>query len=220
MADIANRRTMPSLELLQDQGADFDEAMRIYESAFPVDEREPRDYFIRLMLEIRPEVQPLTWAIKDGAEVIGMAHLVGNRKTGALFFVYVAIRPDFRGRFSAKLLMRQIVDRSVQLCAETGIRPTGVIFEVERIEDAKYDQELSFRKKRLAFFHSLGAVVLTRCYVQPALTPDRAPVPLNLMFVPFNSDWNRDELIVEMYRSVFGLDETHPYVISSISEAC
>jgi hypothetical protein len=194
--------------------------MRIYEASFPPDERESVEYFKRSVSQSKStEEARFTWAMLDGTATLGMAHLVAYR-SGLVFFVYIAIRPESRGKFPVRILIKTIVDATVAECTRLSFPAIGVIFETERPEDAEDDLDLRFRKKRLAVFQSLGGQILTRCYVQPALSPDKSAVPLNLMFLPLSTGWDRDKLILDFYREVFDLDANATYVQSALLNNC
>jgi len=155
----------------------FFDAMELYVESFPRDERMP-------VREIAAQVASPFWhmviASADGA-LVGLSWFGYVPMARLGFIIYLAVDPGFRRGGVGRRLVSAAIEQCRSDASSLGHALGGVCFEVERVDLALTDVEKSVRLKRLAWFESLGAECLSPGYTQPAMAPDRNPVPLNLM---------------------------------------
>ncbi len=152
---------------------------QLYDSSFLSNEREPRD----VILDSLRNGVAFAVRARAGAHTVGLAiaHLL--REPPTLFLVYLAVAPELRSRHIGAALFEKVWTIGAERYVEWGLKPTGVVWEVEIPERALGEQGLQDRRRRIAFFERLGAHVLPRPYVQPPVD-GIAPVPMHLMFRP------------------------------------
>jgi GNAT superfamily N-acetyltransferase len=144
---------------------------RIYETCFPIAEREPRAT-IRRSLERGGGL--VARARLDG-ETVGMAACQLLAAERWVFLVYLAVAPERRGRTLGSTLF-EFVWRMAETQAP-GLQ--GMVWEIDRVADALDVAEAERRARRLRFFGERGGRLLTDQYVQPALD-GRSTVPMHL----------------------------------------
>lgn len=99
------------------------------------------------------------------------------------YLKFIAIRQDIRSKGYGSLLLQEVVDQVRQ----DGIRQTGwpyigVVFEVERPEDAPDETQRELREKRIRFYEGNGARLLEGVdYIAPPVAFDQPPLPFHLM---------------------------------------
>lgn len=192
--------------------------MDLYLASFPKDEREPEDWFAK-RLDGDPHHEPLMGrrfrllvAESDTREVLAMRSFETCADIRMGFLVYLAVRPENRGHGIGK----RLIDVAIAYCRldmlASGVELDAVVFEAERIELATSPQEMEARQRRLAYFEGLGAFLLTDSYVQPALTPDRAPVPLNLLAHYVREGADRSTIVRDFCTVFMGAESVHALI--------
>jgi GNAT superfamily N-acetyltransferase len=168
-------------------------ALELYVESFPRDEREPLAGVAEAAAGRGPA---LLWIAEREEALAGLAYFYLDPAAGCALLVYLVTAPSARGQGVAQALIQAVRSRA----AEAGI---GVVFfECERPEDA-VGGERAARDRRLAFFARRGGRLVSRGYTQPALAPDRAPVPLYLMaFAQEPVDW--PGRIAGLHRGILG----------------
>ncbi len=151
----------------------------LYESSFPSREREPRTVILASVGDGAGFVQRAR--LSDVTVGMAFVHLLRDPPAG--FLVYLAVAKEHRSRRVGAALFEQAWRTTVSRQTAAGRPPVGLVWEVERLEDAVGADELEQRRRRISFFERCGAVLLDVPYLQPAV--DRiAAVPMRLMFLP------------------------------------
>jgi GNAT superfamily N-acetyltransferase len=164
--------------------------MELYVESFPRDERMP-------VREVASQVASQFWhlfvASVDGA-LVGLSWFGYVPAARVGFLIYLAVDPGSRGSGIGRKLVLAAIDRCWSDAAACGREFLALCFEVERADLALSDEDEVVRLKRLAWFESLGAECLSPGYTQPAMAPDRNPVPLNLMALDIADGVDRRQL--------------------------
>ena len=185
-------------------GADT-ELWRLYNDAFPRDERDP----VHVVLKTVETAKGLAFRLCLHGHTIGLAltHLL--TEPPAVFLVYLAVAARFRNIGYGQTLFHHATAMSVsQLTALSGQLPVGVIWEVDPPKAAHNSDEELRRRRRVEFFERIGAHVILRPYQQPPLNGGQ-PVPMSLMFQPVGLQQQPDDetvraLIYAMYFEKYG----------------
>ncbi|MCW5935194.1 MAG: GNAT family N-acetyltransferase [Fimbriimonadia bacterium] len=221
-------KTPPSLpssirvrEILTPKDPAFPVLIALYREAFPKDEREPTD---RLREWLKPTNQSapnqaimrhMLCLEREGAPV-GFSFIEFFNEASMGYPVYLATHPAERGAGLGRFLFQCSIDR-LRLDARYVQRPFyGCVLEVEREEDAVDADDLALRTRRVRWYESLGARLITPTYVQPALTEDQNPIPLNLMWIQDEPGLSEEAIIEQFYSQEFGLPPNHPYVQNAL----
>ncbi len=85
---------------------------------------------------------------------------------------YLAVRPGQRGAGAGSALLSAAVSRWTEL-----VSPGVLLAEIERPDSHDATEQFGDPTRRLAFYERHGFQALALPYFQPALTPDRHPVP-------------------------------------------
>jgi hypothetical protein len=152
---------------------------RLYDASFPSNEREPRG----VILESLRKGMAFAIRARTDERTVGLATAHLLRKPSVLFIVYLAVALELRSRQIGAALFEKVWARGKELYSQWGLRPEGMVWEVEIPERASGEQELQQCRRRIAFFTRLGAHVLPKLYVQPPVNGIVA-VPMHLMFWP------------------------------------
>jgi len=145
-------------------GADsvlFNGLWRLYESAFPPDER--RDLEKQKALFARRGYR--LFAAVDGSEMVGLLSLweFGD----FVFMEHLAVREELRGKGVGAAILREYLKGG----------KGKILLEVEPPRTA-------VQKKRVAFYQKLGFVLNQYPYIQPPYGPEKKPVPMLIMSHP------------------------------------
>ena len=143
---------------------------RLYEAAFPDDEREPREVVVR-SLELGVG---LALRARRGGRTSGLAlaHLL--RDPAAVFLVYLAVDPNARGWGLGRALFEETWARGAERLRAAERTPLGLVWEVDERPDAAGAARGSLAA-RTAFFARQGGAALPGPYVQP---PIAGPLPI------------------------------------------
>jgi hypothetical protein len=166
--------TVGELDLVRDQSW-----WEIYQDSFPANEREPEGVILE---SLRNRVGVAYRARSNGATVgLGTTHLL--LEPAAVFLVYLAAGREHRGEgLGADLLELAWRDSTARL-VDLGLKPQGMVWEVDPPDFPADPAQMTLRKRRIAFFQRHAGVPLNRPYFQPPLAGGD-PVPMQLMFRP------------------------------------
>jgi GNAT superfamily N-acetyltransferase len=196
-------------------------AMELYVESFPRDEREPLSEFVRRShpcAEHRQGTNTRSHLLvaHRGDEVVAMRQCHYDPPTGLGFFVYIAVAPAHRNR-GVGLRVLEYSRALLRLDAlGTGTQIRATMFECERVCDSADAEEAAARRARLAYFDRHGGRIVSGTYVQPAIGPDRDPVPLNLMAYPEGDRFDRAALVRDFYSVYFHLGPEDPAVHAAL----
>lgn len=175
--------------------------------------REPVPVLTQILREREnPNREPYyrKWVAEDESGVIGMIRGAYLPTAGAGFVVHIAVSKSTRGKGVARQLLA---------AAEGGFQDDakgrlyqGLVFEVERIQDAKTDRERDIDAARLMFFDRIGARLVTPNYTQPPMGSWLPEMPLNLLIRPTVDLLHLRDLVKGFYADAFGFSANHPYV--------
>jgi hypothetical protein len=165
---------------------------RIYEDSFPKSERESPE----IILESLRRGVGMALRIRNESVTFGLAttHLLMNPP--AVFLVYLAIAREERSRGAGAALLQSSWEKGASSLWEKGLRPLGMIWEVDTPNPDSEDAEA--RRKRIAFFERNGGMLLDRPYLQPPID-GIATVPMRLMFRAAEGDTPPSPEMVEGY---------------------
>jgi GNAT superfamily N-acetyltransferase len=213
-------------EVLSSQDPSFRPMMELYEKSFADDEKEPGWKFERsvdaLYSSCRLQHTCEHFLVcEDVDQPVGMIFFSYLRVAELGFLIYLAVDEDHRGKGHGTRLFKAAVERCRLDAHYLNGRFPGCVMEVERLDDVSEGDavELQRKKQRLELFDRLGATMLSPAYVQPALTPDKEPAPLNLMWLNVDGGATSKEIIEGFYSSVFALTADHEYVRRTVREA-
>ncbi|MDR0605236.1 MAG: GNAT family N-acetyltransferase [Bacteroidales bacterium] len=155
------------------------EAIQIYETAFPIEEKRPIEKHIMLMRE-----NPLFrfYAAMKDKEVIGM--MVLWKLDGFTYIDYLAVSQDYRNKGYGKLIIKQL-----QQCCHSLI-----VLEVEMP-----DNDLA--RRRIRFYTQLGFNLLDFPYFMPKYNNPKEPFQMRLMSFPNIIDDNMCEYVIRQIHS-------------------
>jgi GNAT superfamily N-acetyltransferase len=226
MSYYSGPREVTIREILSPQDPAFSPMMDLYETSFAEDEREPRWKFARWVDPLNISA-PLLYSAEHMLvcevcdEPVGMVFFSYQRQVELGFLVYVAVNDKHRGKGYGRRLLAAAVERCHLDAHYLGGRLPGCVMEVERMEDADPSdaEEIERRRQRLDLFAKLNAKLLSPGYVQPALTPNGEPVPLNMMWWEVEGGMPGHRIIEGFYESIFNLPADHPLVVQTKAQA-
>ena len=199
---------MEFTELTDIETNDFAQAMDIYSSCFPENERHP-------IPVIRKRVQKglnKVYVSRVGSDIAFMALLWPLKNTDFILLDYMATSPLHRGRNIASDFLR-----NMKIILEE--RKQYFILEVERPGFGDNSEE---RQKREIFYRRNGAKELKDVtYILPPLQGSE-PTEMMLMIFP---DYHAGEidaaitraLIVQIYKELYGRAENDSFLLKSVS---
>lgn len=189
-----------SVEMLR-QDPDF---WAIYHGSFPPEETESEAVIYRSL-----ENGGRAFRSRLNGKTVAMATTQDLKNPGALFLIYLAVNPTVRGKSLGSKLIEWIWSDVVMKHPEM----QGMVWEVDRTEDAADSAGREIREKRLRFFDHHGGKILSYPYRQPALDGVK-PVPMNLLFrskditLPHPQELTR-AIYFEKYGAINGIRKAH-----------
>jgi len=174
---------------------DFEKAMRIYETSFPLNERQSKD-------TIKKRIKKNKYIMYIGCiknKVVFMALIYPLKNTDFILLDYMATEENFRNQGIGTCFIKDIIKK---------IEPNYLILEVE---NPKYGKNKEKRKKRVRFYKNLGAKEMknTTYYIPPL--SGKKPTNMKLMIMP-NYNQGKIEnclvkkLIVQIYKELYNRD--------------
>jgi len=226
----------PTIVELTDPDSDLvEQALALYEAAFPVEERAPLVYLYedmrwRAQGNRQPDhVRHFLAAVESG-RLVGICMYSYYRDYRLAFLGYLATLPELRGNgLGAWLLKRTVGLLSADAELLGGLPPLGMCWEVERPLNTIDPFERNLRERRIQFYQRNGAILLKDIQLTaPPLGEGLPPVAYHLMFLPVNAE----EVIVDQALELaaiqaailgaYGLDQESEYyrqAVASIRES-
>ncbi|HYW69771.1 MAG TPA: GNAT family N-acetyltransferase [Pyrinomonadaceae bacterium] len=193
---------MSVIESISAEELELDTAWwRIYEDAFPADEREPSE----VILDSVRRGMGMAFRVRRDDTTFGLAttHLLHH--PAAVFLVYLAVASDERSRGVGGQLLQVAWEMGAERLSAQSLQPLGLIWEVDPTGSAVPDAEV--RQRRIAFFERQGGRVLIRPYLQPPVDGINA-VPMSLMFRPADTETlsteSEEALVKAIYFEKYG----------------
>jgi GNAT superfamily N-acetyltransferase len=154
----------------------------IYNEAFPQVEREPPEVIL-LSLQKKTGLA-LRARVDDRTIGVATAHLLADPPV--IFMVYLAIDREERNQGYGRVLFDYLKRTGLDQFDQQGLRPLGLIWEVDIPALAENSMQQRERDRRIAFFSRLGAMVLPFQYSQPPVDGLNS-IEMHLMFLPFET---------------------------------
>ena len=161
----------------------YSSCLKLYNSAFPADERRDVKSLEKLLDNKHFEFHYLI----DGDELAGFISIW--QLTDFVFVEHFAVFPHLRSSGIGSRVIRKVTD-SYNI---------PVILEIERPDTKQAERRLDFYLKN-------GFQVIKIDYTQPTYGPDKEPVPAHLLG---NSGLNPDQvqrIVTELYSTVYGIE--------------
>jgi GNAT superfamily N-acetyltransferase len=168
----------------------------LYDSAFPANEREPREVILNAA---RAGVGLIVRA-RRGDETVGLASGHQLKDPPALFLVYLAVDAELRGQGVGHAIFEEVWRHA----------PGRMIWEVDPPQHASDPAERQRRLRRIAFFSAVGGHAIARPYAQPPLTEGAEPVPMLLMGRPEADHQLVEKLVHAIYFEKYGAQNRIP----------
>lgn len=221
----------PTIVELTDPDSDLTEqALALYEAAFPVEERGPLEYlYVDMRWRAQGNHQPdhlrHFLAAVESDRLNGICMYSYYRDYRLAFLGYLATPPELRGNgLGGWLLKRTVSMLSADAELLGGLPPLGMCWEVERPLDTNDPLERDLRERRIQFYQRNGAILLKDIRLTaPPLGVGLPPVDYHLMFLPVNPE--RVVVDQELKRAAiqaailgaYGCDQESPYYRQAIA---
>ncbi len=175
---------MKFIKLKKTNSTEFKEAWKIYEEAFPEDERRNLKDQTKLMEENK--FYSFYGVIKEE----NLVAIIAEWDFGTFRFIeHFAIKKNLRGKGIGTELLKNYLPQ----------KENKVVLEVERPKD-----EIS--KKRISFYERLNFFLNSFDYIQPAYDENKKPLPMFIMSYPNPLSKEEFKLIREnLHLKVYGL---------------
>jgi GNAT superfamily N-acetyltransferase len=167
------------------------QAISLYQEAFPIEERAPIDYFLSESSALSPDEQPKNhqthfWVALQDQRVAGLSVYTYFNSYRMGFLFYLATQPELRGRGLGAWLLTKTVELCQEDAALLGTLPAlGLVFEVERPGLADNPEEQKIRQRRISFYQRNGAILMDEIdLVTPPISEGLPPVSYHVMFLP------------------------------------
>jgi len=186
---------------------DFEEAIRIYEDSFPLNERQSID-------TIKKRIEGNLYQMFIGRskdKVVFMALLYPLKNTDFILLDYMVTDKNFRNKGMGTEFIKNILGK---------ITPKYLILEVENPRSGNNKEQ---REKRADFYKRLGAKEMKDVrYILPPLS-DNIPTEMILMVLPEYGGGKMDsslvkKLIVQMYKELYDRNENDDLLNSFVSD--
>jgi len=169
---------MGTIDCLTAEALRADDAWwRIYQDSFPANEQEPQDVIVESVLR----GAGMAFRVRRQGVTVGLATTHLLKDPAAVFLVYLAVTRGERNRGAGGELLRGAWEAGETRLREQGLKPLGLVWEVDPPQAAESEEEVS--QRRIAYFRRRGGQLLERPYLQPPVN-GIAAVPMRLMFLP------------------------------------
>lgn len=165
----------------------LDSVKQLYEESFPIEEQRPWHRFLELLGEEPRFTLSLIFSVEDHA----FAGFLTTWNLGEINYgEHFAIEPSLRGRGWGRMLLRELLQ----------LRETKpFVFEVE-------PPVTPIAERRLHFYQSLDAAIISTEYIQPSYAPSQPSLPLYLMA------WNgqgkdADKYLRILYKEIYRVSD-------------
>jgi len=169
----------------------------LYDEAFPIEEREPRDVILRTA----EGPGSLVACLRASGRTVGLATLQWLPSVAWAFLVYLGIDASRRGQGLGSRMMAHLAEAARARFAGC----QGIVWEIDDPARATTDAERRRRENRERFFAHTGGARVAVPYAQPPLTGG-APVPMLLVALPLDPAAPADGLALRraIYRDKYG----------------
>jgi GNAT superfamily N-acetyltransferase len=160
------------------------EALAIYEQAFPEAERDSVENIAASLKNTAPETDVSHFRVLlDQGAVVGFSYFSSYKEYYLGYLKFIAVRAELRGkRYGPVLLQDALRQLRIDGRRATGWPYLGLILEVERPEAAENEEVRALRERRIKFYQRNGAVLLENLnYVAPSVAPGQPSLPFHLM---------------------------------------
>lgn len=182
------------VELLDPKHVYTQEALKLYEQSFPVEERESSQVILEGITERanNTRLENQIWhffAFIQNKHIVGISMYNYHATTRLAFLHYLAIQPELRnGGFGSKLFQRTLIELDQDAKKVGGKSPLGMCWEVERPCDTQETNEKGVRNRRIAFYKRNNSFLLDDInYIAPPINSGLPSVPYYLMFASATS---------------------------------
>jgi GNAT superfamily N-acetyltransferase len=182
---------------------------KIFDDSFPPEEKDPR----AVVLKTAEHVMGAVFCSRLEGETLALAIVQHLREVPYEFLIYLAVAPTWKGQGTGGELLEFVS----QALASSDPTCLGLVWEVDRPEDADSEVEMTKRARRIRFFERHSGRRLEVPYLQPALDGQHV-VPMHLMTRSFPGAPSQDAaslrqlahaLYFEKYCAVNGLSPLH-----------
>lgn len=173
---------MKLLRILEENNKEFNEAWKIYEDSFPVDEKRKLEDLIKILGE---DIYSF-YAIHDMKEIIGILEIWDFNDF--ILIEHIAIREDLRNQGIGTRIMKKFIEDNKKI----------IVVEIEK-------PETEIAKRRIRSWKRLNFKINRYDYIQPAYSKGKNPVPMFLISYPGlikKSEYLG--IIEEIYKKVYG----------------
>jgi GNAT superfamily N-acetyltransferase len=197
------------------------QALAIYENAFPIEERETLDSLTDTVThaETRAETHHFRVMLGADAQVQGIAIFTTVHAQYMAFLRFIAIHAELRSQGYGRWLLRDVV----QQVKRDGVRRSGfpylgVVLEVERPGEAANADDKAIRERRIGWYRRNGAKLFADVdLITPPAAHDLPPMHYHVMFVSavpkrMMSWWLRRMIVNSILVSGYGEAEESWYV--------
>jgi GNAT superfamily N-acetyltransferase len=198
-------------EITSPDDKSLDILIPLYDMSFPDNVKEDPEVFRKVLgSEHISESQGKTdrfhmLAAFEAEKPVGFISFNYIAKTKIGFVGYIVIEEKYRGhRIGEKLMkaMAKVITKDAKLAG--AVSDNGIIFEVERAEDAKNEHERNVNRKRIAFFERIGAKIIPIDYWQPPLHNEDDGVRLYFMcYKPNEKNQIKKTDLVKIVKSIY-----------------
>lgn len=185
---------------------DFEEAIRIYESSFPSNERQSK-YIIKK--RIKENLYRMFIGHLDD-KVVFMSLLYPLKNTDFILLDYMVTDENFRNKGIGTTFIKDISEK---------ITPNYLIFEVE---NPQYGENKEQREKRVKFYKRVGAKEMKNVrYILPPLSGN-IPTEMILMILPSYDEGKMEgqlikKLLIQIYKELYNRDKEDTLLNSFIN---
>ena len=188
----------------------IEQALEMYDQAFPIEVREPRSIFIESFKypNLRAPNSYRFLVGYDGDQLVSFAtgHYFADANFG--FIVYIATNPNVRSKGLGSKTLSKLEELLNQDAISAGnIALKAIVLETEKMEMVHTEEEKEDCIIRSRFFERNGYTQLKEVtYLQPPLHDGESSIPLNLFIN--NHDISQQEIaefIQAMYREKYFL---------------
>lgn len=209
------------IELESTETPEFKEAVKIYETVFPPEQRVEPEYFISSLAGSMenvadPNERRHFLVSRRSDQVNGMATFTYHPGARLGFLCYLAVAPDQPGESEVGAALGKEVLRLVnEEGRNENSEAIGCVVEVDRPELAGEAEETQAVQEEIDRLTEQGWTLLEQVdYYMPPLHEGEEPIPLQLMYHPLNDEKLElatfSHVVRMVYRDVYGLAENDP----------
>lgn len=210
-----------NLHVCKDGSTENDEWIRLYQQAFPDDERQSVDEIKLCLTEGSMELDE-TRDEHDRILCMTITEVFRPRHHHPPFLLacYTAVDQEYRGVGIGSVHRRRLAD----LLHSEYSHYLGIFTEIESTKVSGLPAEvMDIRQRRKRFFLKLGLVPIDIDYYFPSTIPGAEPIAGELLWVPFeqSSTVSQDQLcsiLERVYISGYGLRADDPFIARMLSQ--